>query len=305
MCPTASASQTEQALRLVVHHRHPAVDVEGEDALADAVQGSLALLQEQGDLLELEAEGASFEVPGEDPRRHSAEPERDAEPRAYAGSSCSRALDTELSLSPTDTSPTRLPSSPRSGAFPLAEGPVLPWSEPTWTRPSATTMGSSTRWPIRAGLGCECRTRFRSMTTTYEAPVSFLMDVARRWIVAAQPGASCCMQRRMSGTAAVVSAIAAARASYWLSSWARSCRMTAEPDEHGHRQDDQLRNEDLAGQSTHPGPHGALIVTGPLTPTRRPDGQQNEQNVGIRGKGALPAKPWRNTAAPLTFCRQQ
>ena len=67
---------------------------------------------------------------------------------------------------PTDTSPTIRPSGAYIGALPLADLPVAPLSMPTWALPSTVTIGSATVLPIRAGTGCECRTRFMSMTTT-------------------------------------------------------------------------------------------------------------------------------------------
>ena len=68
------AAEAEQAARLFVEHRHPAVGVEGDDAFPDAVQGRLALLQQRRDLRQLQSERLALEPPdqqgrGDDPDR--------------------------------------------------------------------------------------------------------------------------------------------------------------------------------------------------------------------------------------------
>ena len=65
--------QVEQAQRLIVRERDPTSGVQGEHALADAVQHRVALLEEPGDLARAEAEGLTIDAPGKDQR--SADPE--------------------------------------------------------------------------------------------------------------------------------------------------------------------------------------------------------------------------------------
>ena len=60
--------QAEQPQRLVVGQRHPAGGVEPDQALLDAVQHRLAVLDQAGDLARLEAERLAFEPPGQQQR---------------------------------------------------------------------------------------------------------------------------------------------------------------------------------------------------------------------------------------------
>jgi hypothetical protein len=79
----------------------------------------------------------------------------------------------------------------------------------------------------------------------------------------------------------------------------------AEPHEHGRRQNDQLSDEDLAGESAHPVPHGVPIVTAVVHSNKASRVEQNEQNLGLCGKDAMPAKPRRNTVEIPTVCTQR
>jgi len=53
--------------------------------LADAVQGGLALLQQLGDLVQLQAEGAALEPPGQQPGRDGPDGQRYGEPERVRG----------------------------------------------------------------------------------------------------------------------------------------------------------------------------------------------------------------------------
>lgn len=67
------AAEAEQSPGLVVHDGDPAVGGEGDDALADAVQHRLAVLQQAGDLLQLQAERGPFQPPRQQIGRHRAD----------------------------------------------------------------------------------------------------------------------------------------------------------------------------------------------------------------------------------------
>ena len=100
------------------------------------------------------------------------------------------------------------PSGPYSGALPLADRPCYRCRCrcPPCRR---TTIGSATFWPISAGSGCEWRTRFMSMTTTYEAPVSVWTDVATLWIDFRAALRLVCRHQGIAGSPATVCAMAA------------------------------------------------------------------------------------------------
>ena len=71
--PDAGPGQAEQSSRLVVDDVHATLRVEGDDALADAVQHRLAFLHERHDLRRFEAEGDTFDRPSQNQRRHDAD----------------------------------------------------------------------------------------------------------------------------------------------------------------------------------------------------------------------------------------
>ena len=73
------AIERDQAARLVVDERHPAVAIEGDHALADAVQHRFAFLHQRGDLLELEPERAPLQPASQCQRGDHADRQRAGE----------------------------------------------------------------------------------------------------------------------------------------------------------------------------------------------------------------------------------
>ncbi len=112
---------------------------------------------------------------------------------------------------PTETSPTREPLGPYSGALPLADRPVAPSSMPTCERWSRTTIGSATGLPTSAGMVCEWRMPCRSITTTYDAPDCFWMRAAT--LCTTSPPVPYSIACWICGSVAVVCAMASARCS--------------------------------------------------------------------------------------------
>ena len=118
--------QAQQALGLVVDHTDPAGRVDRDHPLANAVQGRFALLQQSGDLVELEAERSPLEHRRQPERCQAADGENQRRPRSRsAAAAASSSLDTELSWMPTDTSPTRFPP-PRRAAQRVRRHPGRP-----------------------------------------------------------------------------------------------------------------------------------------------------------------------------------
>ena len=67
------AAESEQSAGLVVGHADPSLPVEGDHALADAVQHRLALLQEGPQVVQFEPEGHPLEPPGQHQRGEDAD----------------------------------------------------------------------------------------------------------------------------------------------------------------------------------------------------------------------------------------
>ena len=125
----APGRDAQQPSGLGVADRHPAVGVDREHALADAVQHRLAFLDQVGQLVGFEAERLAFQPP---PDRRGGHRRRAARCRprtarrwpaygAPGGRSPRR-------RSPTLTSPTRAPVWSRSGTLPRADRPSVPRS---------------------------------------------------------------------------------------------------------------------------------------------------------------------------------
>ena len=125
--PSRVSVEPEQPLRLVVEQRDPAGRVDGDRALADAVQHRLALLEQRRDLVGLQPEGLALDPAREQDGRRC----RRAAGRAAAGSAApadrrpSRAL-TLLSSTPTETRPITRPRASRIGTFARIERPSEP-----------------------------------------------------------------------------------------------------------------------------------------------------------------------------------
>ena len=164
--PPAPSGEAEQPPGLIVDDGDPPGGVDGDDALADAVQRRLPLLQEARDLIQLEPERAPLQQTRQRERGERSDGEHEHEPRRVGREFGQQfAADAALPDADGDFADHGVPS-PKSGTRALAFTPVAPESMPRCTRPSRATSGSDTFCPMRDGSGCECRTRSRSMTTT-------------------------------------------------------------------------------------------------------------------------------------------
>ena len=169
----------------------------------------------------------------EQPRGERADRQRDGEPAGVGRAArCQRALETELSRMPTETSPTIAPSGPYSGALPLAERPVLPLSIPTWVSP----VGGDDRLARPAADQRGVRVRVTDPVHVDDDDVG---GAGLVWIRAGdlldrlahmparRPARQRADRRRRRPRSA---AMAAARCSYWRSSWVRSsCANSTKP----------------------------------------------------------------------------
>ena len=162
-------AEAEQPPRLVVDHGHPAGPVEGDHALADAVQHRLALLQQRGDLVELEAERARASAGGRAASDATAPMrERDREPQPRTTGSCVPERAGHRALQDADgdlADPSRRPA-PYSGALPLADGRWLPVVDADVVLAVERDDRLGDLLADQRRVGCEWRTRFMSITTT-------------------------------------------------------------------------------------------------------------------------------------------
>ncbi|CAM5397835.1 hypothetical protein SANTM175S_10415 [Streptomyces antimycoticus] len=112
---------------------------------------------------------------------------------------------------PTDTAPMIRPSLERSGTLARAERPSVPTSICSTSRPASASPGSvETCSPIRAVVVCDQRTPRESITTMYSAPVARRIRSAARCTGPEGLGSVAARSRAMSGSAAVVWAMASA-----------------------------------------------------------------------------------------------